>query len=364
MTAAHTNSEPSPAVCDQSVYGPIGRSVIGEVVPSRVSVGLTPGEIQAEVALQQMMIDIFHDESQNRGPRIYAIGGGKGGVGKSVLAANLGVVLAKRRERVVVVDADLGGANLHTIFGMPDPDLTLSDYLDGNVESLDEIALQTSIPGLHLVSGARALLEMANPKHGTKTKILRHIRALDADHVVLDLGAGTGINVLDFFLVSHRGILVVVPEPTSVENAYHFINAAFARKLKQTEPRKKIAAALEQVKAQRGGKPSKSARDLVAEVMVIDPEAGAAVLAAAATFSASIVVNRASSASHDRLAAEMSMACREYYGIGVEALGTLPMDPMVARSVVDREPVAAIHPDSPFATGVRRMVNGLVSEGS
>ncbi len=79
------------------------------------------------------MIDIFNEDLDNDGPRIWAIGGGKGGVGKSVLAANLGVVLAKRRQRVVVVDADLGGANLHTLFGMPDPELTLSDYIDRRV---------------------------------------------------------------------------------------------------------------------------------------------------------------------------------------------------------------------------------------
>lgn len=308
------------------------------------------------------MIDILQDEPDNDRPRIWAIGGGKGGVGKSVLAANLGVVLAKRRERVVVVDADLGGANLHTIFGMPDPELTLSDYLDRNVASLEEIILDTSVPGLHLVSGAHALLEMANPKHGQKRRILRHIQQIDADHVILDLGAGTGINVLDFFLVSHRGILVVVPEPTSVENAYHFIKAAFSRKLKQTEPRQKVAAALEKIASDSRGRSGRSARDLVAEVMVIDPEAGAAVLAAAATFGASIVVNRASSASHERLAAEMSMACREYYGIGVEALGTLPDDPMVARSVIDREPVVSVHPESPFATAVRRLANKLRGE--
>jgi flagellar biosynthesis protein FlhG len=305
------------------------------------------------------MIDIFHDETSADGPRIWAIGGGKGGVGKSVLAANLGVVLAKRRQRVVVVDADLGGANLHTIFGIPDPELTLSDYIESRVPTLDDIVLPTSVPGLHLVSGAHALAEMANPQAGQKRRLLRHIRALDADHVILDLGAGTGINVLDFFLVSHRGILVVVPEPTSVENAYHFIKAAFARKLKQTQPRKNIAVALEKVAASNGGRPTRSARDLVAQIMVIDPEAGAAVLAAAATFGASVVVNRATAASHDRLAAEMSMACREYYGIGVDALGTLPTDPLVARSVIEREPVAASHPDSPFAAATRRLANRL-----
>jgi flagellar biosynthesis protein FlhG len=305
------------------------------------------------------MIDVFHDDSDSDGPRIWAIGGGKGGVGKSVIAANLGAVLAKRRERVVVVDADLGGANLHTILGIPDPELTLSDYVGGRVRSLADILLETSISGLRLVSGAHALAEMANLKSGQKLKILRHLRDLPADHVILDLGAGSGANVLDFFLVSHRGILVVVPQPTSVENAYQFIKAAFARRLQQTEPRRKIAAALERAAASRGGRSARSARDLVADIMVVDSEAGAAVLAAAATFGASIVVNRASSASHERLGAEMSMACREYYGIAVDALGTLPADPLVARSVIDREPVVQSHPDSPFAIAVRRLASNL-----
>ncbi len=305
------------------------------------------------------MIDILHDEVDDAAPRVWAIGGGKGGVGKSVLAVNLGVVLAKQRHRVVVVDADLGGANLHTLFGIPDPDLTLTDYLERRVASLQDVVIGTGIPGIGLVSGANALIEMANPKYEQKRRILRHILDLEADHVILDLGAGTAFNVLDFYLVSHRGILVVVPEPTSVENAYHFIKAAFARKLRQTEPRAKVAEAMALISSRSRDRSPLSARDLVLEVMAIDPEAGAAVLGAAATFSASIVVNRAVSAGHERLAVEMSMACREYYGIAVEALGTLPRDPMVARSVVDREPVAAVRPDSPFAIAVRRLAANL-----
>jgi len=308
------------------------------------------------------MIEAFKDELDDFGPRIWAIGGGKGGVGKSVIAVNLGVALAKGRQRVIVVDADLGGANLHTLLGVADPELTLSDYLARRVPSLDDIVLPTSVPRLQLVSGARALFEAANPKHGQKQKILRHIRQLDADHVILDLGAGTSFNVLDFFLVSHRGILVVVPEPTSVENAYHFIKAAFFRSLKQTEPRDRVAAALDRLAAGGALKGARSARGLVSEVMAIDPDAGAAVLATAATFGASVVVNRTVSASHERLGAEMSMACREVYGVGIEALGSLPMDPMVPRSVLDREPVTAVHPDCPFSKAIRRLARNLTGD--
>ena len=74
----------------------------------------------------------------------------------------------------------------------------------------------TPVDDLWLVSGAKALVDMANPNYGQKGKILRHINALQADHVILDLGAGSAFNVLDFFLVARKGILVVVPEPTSI----------------------------------------------------------------------------------------------------------------------------------------------------
>jgi len=308
------------------------------------------------------MIDLYQEEHDHVDPVIWAIGGGKGGVGKSVLTANLGGMLARTGRRVVVIDADLGGANLHTILGIPDPGATLSDYLTRKVATLDEITIETSTSGLGLISGANALLEMANMNVGQKRKLLRHIRSVDADHVLLDLGAGTGINVLDFFLAAHLGILVVVPEPTSVENAYHFIKAAFARKLRQTEPKKAIAAALERIADDPAVRAGLSVREIVDGVGRVDSDAGDAVRAAAAAFTPSIVVNRASSPSHDRLAADMSLACRDYGGVGVDALATLPEDPLVTRSILDREPVAVSNPDGPFAKAVRRMAHSLLEE--
>ena len=126
-----------------------------------------------------------------KGPRIWAIGGGKGGVGKSVIAANLAVAVAQSGARVALVDADLGGANLHTLLGISTPQRNLADFVARRVASLDRVMTPTSTENLWLVSGARALLEMANPNFGQKGKILRHICALDVDHVFLDLGAGS-----------------------------------------------------------------------------------------------------------------------------------------------------------------------------
>ena len=167
-----------------------------------------------------------------RARRIISVGGGKGGIGKSLISANLGIELARRGKRVVLVDADLGGANLHTTLGLDVPQRTLSDFIERKVERIEDVITPTGIENLGLVSGALDDLDAANPRHAQKMRLLRHVQPLDVDYAILDLGAGTHSNVLDFFLVSDHGVLVLVPEPTAVENAYRFVKAAFWRRMR------------------------------------------------------------------------------------------------------------------------------------
>jgi flagellar biosynthesis protein FlhG len=298
-----------------------------------------------------MIVEI--ESAPPEGPKVWAIGGGKGGVGKSVVTANLAVSLARTGARVAVVDADLGGANLHTMVGVPSPKRNLSDFIARRVASLSEIMTPTPIDNLWLVSGAKALLETANPNYGQKGKILRHVAMLDVDHVFLDLGAGTAFNVLDFFLVARKGILVVVPEATSVENAYFFIKAAYFRKLKRAQPRQQVKAAIDQVMKSDNRRLVRTPRDLMAQVMAVDAEAGAALMEEASTFSPSIIVNRVERSEQNRLGAEMGSACRDYFGIQLRCLGTLPFDNLVRRSVEERRPAVDLYPQSSFASAVR-----------
>jgi flagellar biosynthesis protein FlhG len=292
-------------------------------------------------------------------PRVWAIGGGKGGVGKSVIAANLGVLLAQAGSRVVLVDADLGGANLHTLLGIANPKLTLSDFVARRVPSLAKIMMPTNTDGLWLVSGARALLEIANPKYAQKEKILRHMCALPADHVIVDLGAGSAFNVLDFFLAAHRGILVVTPEVTSVENAYHFLKAAFFRKLKKAEPRRRVRTVINAVMKEREQRGIRSPKDLITQVMLTDPIAGAAVLAEASGFSPALVVNRNEHPEDRRLGEGICLACREYFGNDMECLAHLADDHLLARSVKQRRPTAELYPQSSFVRALRELAGHL-----
>jgi flagellar biosynthesis protein FlhG len=294
-----------------------------------------------------------------KGPRVWAIGGGKGGVGKSVIACNLAAALSQTGHRVVLVDADLGGANLHTLLGVPNPKTNLSDFLSKNVSNLRDVMTPTPVEDLWLVSGARALVDMANPNFGQKGKILRHINALDADHVVIDLGAGSAFNVLDFFLVARKGILVVVPEPTSVENAYHFLKAAFFRKLKYAEPRARVRAAFEEVTNGSQQNSIRTPRDLISRMWAVDPDVGAALVAEASDFRPALIINRVEHPRHRQLGEDMVTACHEYFGIRLQFLGGLPNDQVIARSVVEQRPAAAFFPQIPFVIAVNEMVDKL-----
>ncbi|HEY1101659.1 MAG TPA: P-loop NTPase, partial [Myxococcota bacterium] len=168
--------------------------------------------------------------SEARSGRIVAVGGGKGGVGKTLVATNLALALARQQRRVLLVDADLGGANAHTVLGIAPPLVTLSDVISRKA-AIDDVAVGTPYPNLRFISGALDDIGAANPQHAQKMRLLRQLSHADTDVVVLDLGAGTSFNTLDFFLIAHLGVLVVLPEPTSIENAYRFLKAAFFRRL-------------------------------------------------------------------------------------------------------------------------------------
>ena len=162
---------------------------------------------------------------------VYAIAGGKGGAGKSVVSIMLSRVFAADKIRTVLIDGDLGGANLHTLLGMKYPKKSLVDFLTKNEKSLNDVMIMTSDKYVQLVSGAGEVLGMANLKSTMKAKLIRHIRALEADRVVLDLGAGSSFNVLDLFLTADRHVLVVSTEPTSLQNVYEFLKFAVGRLL-------------------------------------------------------------------------------------------------------------------------------------
>ncbi|MFA6472565.1 MAG: P-loop NTPase, partial [Candidatus Latescibacterota bacterium] len=97
--------------------------------------------------------DIISILQENNAKNVWTFAGGKGGTGKTAITANIGVALATMGYRVILVDADLGGANLHTILNIKHPEFTLSDFLSRRFNSLEDILLPTPSENLRLISG-------------------------------------------------------------------------------------------------------------------------------------------------------------------------------------------------------------------
>lgn len=296
-----------------------------------------------------------------RARRIVAVGGGKGGIGKSMVSANLGIALARRGSRVILVDADLGGANLHTCLGVSQPRVTLSDFIERKVEHLEEVLVPTGIDRLQIVSGAMDGLDAANPKHAQKTKLIRHLRTLDVDYVLIDLGAGTSFNVLDFFLVADTGIVVLLPEPTSIENAYRFIKAAFFRRLQMLAPDDHFAEVVGAALAPRDGALSKGPWDVVSELRLRDPEAATRLEQGLTGFHPWLVVNQARTRADFDVGPTVAAAWKKFFGLDLGFLGAVHHDDAVWQSVRARKALLQTAPNSLAAAAILRVAENLIA---
>ena len=294
----------------------------------------------------------------SRPSRILSVGGGKGGIGKSLISANLGIALARRGKRVVLVDADLGGANLHTALGMESPRRTLSDFLERRCERLEDVLVPTGVENLSLASGALDHLEAAHPRHAQKLRLLRHIQALDTDYVILDLGAGTHSNTLDFFLVSDHGVLVLVPEPTAIENAYRFVKAAFWRRMRTVAQVFGYEGLLKEIMQ---GSSFKSPVELVSTVAARDPEAGVNLARQLATFRPRLLVNQARTAQDAEIGHAVVAAWRKYFGLEMDYLGAIAYDDNMWRAVRLRQALLVAHADVPAGRALDAVAGRLLA---
>jgi len=296
------------------------------------------------------------------GPRLLAVGGGKGGVGKTMLAANLAAAMARAGQRVIAVDTDLEGANLHTALGVPAPRTSLAEFVARRELDLERLVVDTPIAGLRIIAGTQSHLGIAQPRHFRRVELLGKLRKLPADWVLVDLGAGTHPSVMDYFLVGDDGVLVLTPEPTSVENAYAFLRAAFYRRLRlamtSEATRKLVAQAMDQGN-ERG---IRTPLDLLRAVRESSAVEGERFVAAVQGFRPRLVVNGVRTAEDVRLGFAVRSVCRKYFGLEAEYLGYVNHDDAVSEAIRARQPVVASHPQADAAVYLTRIARKLIDD--
>jgi flagellar biosynthesis protein FlhG len=293
--------------------------------------------------------------------RLIPIGSGKGGVGKTFVTANLAVLLARAGHRVLAVDGDLEGANLHTALGVRRPLHSIAEYVAEREDDLEKLLEHTGHPNLWLLAATAPNLGNPQPSPSRRVGFVRALRRLDVDYVLLDLGAGSDDSVMDYFMVCDDGVVLVAPEPTSVENAYAFMRSAFYRRLRLSmttpEVRKLVAAAMDQ----RNELGIHTPFDLLREVERVDVEVGEHFGRTMRAFRPRIVVNDVRTAEDIRLGFALRSVCVKYFAIDAEYLGYVNHDPEARSSVRACRPLVLDHPRSSATVYLERIARKLAA---
>jgi flagellar biosynthesis protein FlhG len=159
----------------------------------------------------------------NNNSVIIPIASGKGGVGKSIITANLAISLANSGYSVVAIDLDLGGSNLYSYLGLNNKYPGIGDYLNSKKGKLADYLVQTNSPNLLFLAGEHRSTFMANIPFAQKVKLINEIKKIQADYILLDLGAGTNFNTLDYFDFSKNGFVITTFDIPSIFNSLTFI---------------------------------------------------------------------------------------------------------------------------------------------
>jgi len=253
--------------------------------------------------------------------------------------------------RVILLDLDLGASNLHTFLGVRNPNGGIADYLNKSVKDLEQIAVPTRISNMAFISSVHCPMEIANLLHAQKIKLINAIKKLPYDYVFLDIGAGTHFNILDFFLTSEIGILVCTPEPTSIENVFRFIKAAYLRKLKQIikqydfHPKIK-ALVIEAVHSEA------AAVDIFDAVAQHDP--GREVLCRFY-----FILNQFRRRMDPLLGEKMTTVCNRHFYSQFNFLGNVTYDERVSDTVVERTLFSMQYPDTATSADLEWIVDQL-----
>lgn len=265
---------------------------------------------------------------------IIAVGGGKGGVGKSLFSISIAICLAELGKKVVLADFDLGSANLHTYLGVRSQK-SLAAFFKKKVKFLEEILEDTGIKNLKLISGSDFAPGIANPAYWMKIKMIRHLKALPADILVIDLGAGIHYNILDLFGTADSGIIVTMPEPGAIINAYSFVKAALFRKLQVVfhgHPLigPKIIGLMEQ-----SGEGVFRLDWIRKRIIGIDKKMEPIINEICESFHPFLVVNNVSEDAFQRLINNLKDVCQQNIGVSLKQIGIIRHSKEITRYLTD-----------------------------
>ncbi|RJO73961.1 MAG: hypothetical protein C4523_01535 [Myxococcales bacterium] len=295
------------------------------------------------------------------GPFVLGFFAGKGGVGQSVLAANIAVHLAQTGKRVLLVDAVRWGQNLHTFLDVPAPEQTLDLLKSGDLTGVESLIIDTPYDKLKLLCGMRE--GMSSTSSTECPFLIRAARMLPFDFVILDLGCHPSFNLFDHAIWSDFAVLTTVPEPTAMEGAYEVLRGLYFRLFKTIEAKLGIEDIVNKAMMTSHELGIRTPGDLVSAIHFFRPESGDRMGKEIERLRLLLILNAVRTTGESDVGDGVVSVCKRYFGFNIELLGFVDHDNTVPAAVRQRKPLHAVQKDSKCTRQIEKISYKLMSLG-
>lgn len=292
--------------------------------------------------------------------QIIPIASGKGGVGKSLVAANLAVTLGKAGKDVVLVDLDLGASNLHLAIGQQIPKVGLGTFLSG-FSKFEDIITQSEHKNVRFIAGDSEIPGLTSLPLSQKNNLIKNLQNMETDFLILDLGAGTHLTILDMFLLSPQGILVTAPTVTATLNGYLFLkNTVFRLMYNSFKKSSKAYEHLEEMKSNPTSLQRMYIPLIIERLMQVDPESTEVFVRHIKQFKPRLIMNMIEDPKDADRAIKIRRSCADYLGLDMDYLGVIYRDPMQDVALSSRLPITVYKPQSILSQSVYRIADKIL----
>lgn len=292
--------------------------------------------------------------------QIIPVASGKGGVGKSLLSANLAIALGQAGKKVLLADLDLGASNLHLVIGQQPPKVGIGTFLTGQ-SRFEDIINPTDYENVSFIAGDSEIPGLTSLKASQKNELVKSFSHADADYLILDLGAGTHLTILDMFLLSPQGIVVTAPTVTATLNGYLFLKNTVFRMMYNTFKRGSAAYNyLESLKKDSEALQKFYIPRLVETLEQIDPASVSLFKSRMSEFRPRLILNMIDDPKDADRAQKIRRSCQQYLGLNLEHLGVIYRDSMQDKALASRLPVVVYKPHSVIGQAIYRIAEKIM----
>lgn len=294
--------------------------------------------------------------------KVFSVASGKGGVGKTSFSTNIGIRLANLGSKVLIVDADIGTANIHTLLGIKYPEKTLRDFTSGKVNNIEDALITSDYHDLKILSSAGDILSIAAPNYKERQRLINALNRLDVEYIIFDIPAGASHRAIDFFSLAPVGILIIQPIPTSLENAFAFIKNLLIRHLLRifyhnSEMNEYLKDAIKQ---QQQDKPIEFPQ-LLKVLEERDP--GAIALFKKEVYKEGtqlfVVMNSIKNSNQIQVGEKFAEIIKKHLFLETKIIGNLPYDHYMDYAISSRIPFILKYPDSNYTLELIKTSNNL-----